>query len=155
TLQSAASSYLNLLRAKSVEAVRRSNVENTRRNLDISRVRETVGLAQRSDNLRWVAQLAQDKQSLLSAESNRRQAEVEVSRVIHRSSEQPFATVETGLDDPLSLVSSPRVQGFLDSPAKWAVFMGYAVDTALQNSPEIAQTGALVTARQRAVTAAN
>ncbi|MEJ0039362.1 MAG: TolC family protein [Gammaproteobacteria bacterium] len=155
TLQSAASSYLNLLRAKSVEAVRRSNVENTRRNLDISRVRETVGLAQRSDNLRWVAQLAQDKQSLLSAESNRRQAEVEVSRVIHRSGEQPFGTVESGLDDPLSLVSSPRVQGFLDSPAKWTVFMGYAVSTALRNAPEIAQTGALISARQRAVTAAN
>ena len=154
TIETAAAGYLNLLRAKSVEAVRRSQVENTRRNLETSRVRETVGLAERSDNLRWVAQLARDKQNLLAAESNRRQAEVELSRIIHRSGDHPFATVESGLDDPLELVSSPRMQAFLDSPAKWAVFMDYAVSTALQNAPEIAQTGALVTARQRAVTAA-
>jgi outer membrane protein len=154
TLESAASSYLNLLRAKSVEAVRRGNVENTRRNLETSRVREAVGLSERSDYLRWVAQLARDKQNLLGAESNRRQAEVELARVIHRNGAQPFATVESGLDDPLGLVSSPRTQAFLDSPAKWEVFMDYAVSTALQNSPEIGQTEALVSGRQRAVTAA-
>ena len=154
TLESAASSYLNLLRAESVEAVRRSNVDNTRRNLETSRVREMVGLAERSDNLRWISQLARDKQNLLSAESTRRQAEAELSRVIHRSGEQPFVTVESGLDDPLALVSSPRTQAFLDAPAKWAVFMDYAVSTALKNSPEIAQTTALVSSRQRAVTAA-
>lgn len=154
TLEAAASSYLDLLRAKSVEAVRRSNVENTRRNLETSRVRETVGLAERSDYLRWVAQLARDKQSLLAAESVRRQAEAQLNRVLHRSSAQPFTTVESGLDDPLALVSSPRTQAFLDSPAKWAVFMEYAVSTALATAPEIAQTEALVSGRQRALTAA-
>jgi outer membrane protein len=154
TLESAASGYLDLLRAKSVEAVRRSNVENTRTNLETSRVRETVGLAERSDYLRWVAQLARDKQNLLAAESLRRQAEAQLTRIIHRPSSKPFTTVESGLDDPLSLVSSPRTQAFLDSPAKWAVFMEYAVSTALENSPEIAQTEALVAGRQRAVTAA-
>jgi outer membrane protein TolC len=85
TLQDAATAYLDVLRAKSVEAVRRDNVENTRKNLETSRVREAVGLAERSDYLRWVAQLARDKQQLLSAEANRRQAEVELSRLMHRS----------------------------------------------------------------------
>lgn len=154
TLETAASAYLNLLRAKSVESVRRSNVENTRKNLETSRVRETVGLAERSDYLRWVAQLARDKQSLLSAESSRRQAETELVRIIHRPSGEPFTTVESGLDDPLALVSSPRTQAFLDSPAKWAVFMEYAVSTALEKSPEIAQASAFTASRERAVTAA-
>ncbi len=154
TLETAAAAYLNLLRAKSVESVRRSNVENTRKNLETSRVRETVGLAERSDYLRWVAQLARDKQSLLSAESSRRQAEAELVRIIHRPSDEPFMTVESGLDDPLALVSSPRTQAFLDSPAKWAVFMEYAVNTALEKSPEIAQASAFTASRERAVTAA-
>jgi outer membrane protein TolC len=154
TLESTASAYLNLLRAKSVEAVRRSNTENTRKNLETSRVRETVGLAERSDYLRWVAQLARDKQSLLSAESTRRQAEAELVRIIHRPANQPFVTIESGLDDPLGLVSSPRTQAFLDSPAKWAVFMEYAVDAALHNSPEIGQANAFTASRERAVTSA-
>ena len=60
-------------------------------------------------------------------------------RILHRPANQPFRTVEAGIDDPLALVSSPRTQAFLDTPSKWAVFMEYAVHTALQNAPEIKQ----------------
>ncbi len=155
TLQDSAIAYLNLLRTKSVEEVRRRNVENTRRNLEISRVREEVGLGGRSDYLRWVAQLAGDKQNLLAAESQRRQAETEIMRILHRPAAQPFNTVESGLDDPLTLVSSPRSQAFLDTPAKWAVFTEYAVSSALENAPEIAQAGEVVNARQRAFESAS
>lgn len=154
TLTDAASAYLNLLRAKSVEDVRRRNVENTRKNLETSRVREEVGLSGRSDYLRWVAQLAQDKQNLLSAESDRRQAETEVLRILHRPSTQTFSTAESGLDDPLTLISSPRTQSFLDTPAKWAVFMDYAVDAALTNAPEIAQANSVIDARKRQLVSA-
>jgi outer membrane protein TolC/ABC-type uncharacterized transport system substrate-binding protein len=154
TLTNAAAAYLNVLRAKSVEEVRRRNAENTRKNLEISRVREEVGLAGRSDYLRWVAQLARDKQTLLAAESGRRQAETEMLRILHRSASRPFDTVETGIDDPLTLVSSPRTQSFLDTPAKWAVFMEYAVHTALENAPEIKQASSVLEARQRALVSA-
>jgi len=150
TLNDSAAAYLNLLRARSVEVVRRRNVENTRQNLETSRVREEVGLGGRSDYLRWVSQLASDKQDLLAAESQRRQAEVEVMRILHRPASEPFNIAETGLDDPLTLISDPRAQAFLDTPAKWAVFMEYAVHTALESSPEIAQAGYVVDARQRA-----
>ena len=154
TLTLAASAYLNVLRAKSVEEVRRRNVENTRRNLEISRVREEVGIAERSDYLRWVSQLARDKQTLLAAEANRKQAETEMLRILHRPASQPFSTVESGIDDPLTLVSSPRTQAFLDTPAKWAVFMEYAVHTALGNAPEIQQADSVLAARQRALASA-
>lgn len=154
TLTDSASAYLNVLRAKSIEEVRRRNVENTRKNLEISRVREEVGLAGRSDYLRWVSQLARDKQTLLSAEASRRQAETEMLRILHRPVSQPFRTVESGIDDPLALVSNPRTQAFLDTPAKWAEFMEYAVHTALENAPEIKQADAVLTARQRALASA-
>jgi len=154
TLTTSASAYLNVLRAKSFEDVRRRNAENTRRNLEISRVREEVGLAGRSDYLRWVSQLARDKQTLLSAEASRRQAETEMLRILHRPANQPFRTVESGIDDPLALVANPRMQAFLDTPAKWAAFMEYAVHTALENAPEIKEAQAVLTARQRALSSA-
>ncbi len=155
TLNDAAAAYLNLLRAKAVESVRKRNVENTRRNLETSRVREEVGLGGRSDYLRWVAQLARDKQSLLASESQRRQAETEVLRILHRPATPGIDAAESGLDDPLGLVSSKRTQSFLETPAKWAVFMEYAVATALENAPEIAQARAVVDARQRALVSAH
>jgi outer membrane protein len=155
TLNDSAAAYLNLLRARSVELVRRRNVENTRQNLETSRVREEVGLGGRSDYLRWVSQLASDKQELLAAESQRRQAETEVLRILHRPANQPFSVVETGLDDPLAMVSSPRMQAFLDTPVKWAEFMEYAVQTALESAPEIAQANYVVDARKRALDSAS
>jgi outer membrane protein len=155
TLDDAATAYLNLLRAKSVESVRQRNVENTRRNLETSRVREEVGLGGRSDYLRWVAQLARDKQSLLASESQRRQAETEVLRILHRPATPGIAAAESGLEDPLGLIASQRTQSFLDTPAKWAVFMEYAVATALENAPEIARARAVVDARERALASAH
>jgi outer membrane protein TolC/ABC-type uncharacterized transport system substrate-binding protein len=154
TLEDAASAYIDVLRARAVEGVRLGNVENTRRNLETSRVREAVGLAERSDYLRWVAQLARDKQELLAAEARRKQAEVELMRILHRPDNAPFATVETGLDNPLELAASPRMQTFIGTPAKWDVFTAYVVAAALAQAPEIAQSNAAVASNQRSLTAA-
>jgi outer membrane protein TolC len=154
TLESAASGYLDVLLAQSVESVRRSNVENTRKNLETSRVREAVGVSQRSDYLRWVSQLAQDKQSLLAAEAERRQAETSLARVLHRAASEPFAADAADVEDPLAFVSGPRVRAFFDTPARWQTFMNYVVDQALKQAPEIAQADAVIASRQRALTSA-
>ncbi len=154
TLESTASAYLDALRAKSAEAVRRANVENTRKNLEISRARESIGLGGHSDYLRWVAQLARDKQALLGAEATRGQAELELARIMQRPTSQPFATVESGLDDPLQVIASARTQALLDNPARWEVFGQFVVRSALEQSPEILQSEAQVAARTRALTAA-
>ena len=66
----------------------------------------------------------------------------------------PSAPWKSGIDDPLALVANPRTQAFLDTPAKWAAFMEYAVHTALENAPEIKQAEAVLTARQRALSSA-
>jgi outer membrane protein len=154
TLQSAANAYLDLLRAQSVESVRRSNVDNTRRNLETSRVREAVGLAERSDYLRWVSQLARDRSTLLEAEANRQQAETALSRVLHRPASQRFVTVEAGLEDPMAFVADPRTQAYVDTPAKWAIFMEHSVSTARQRAPEIRQIDAQIAAQNRSLSAA-
>ena len=154
TLQLTADSYLNLLRARSVEAVRRANVENTRTNLETSRVREAVGLTERSDYLRWVAQINVDRQNLLAAEANRRQAETELMRILHRPASQSFATIESGLDEPMALVSNARTQAYIDTPASWAVFQEFAVADALARAPELKNLDARIVGQQRAVSSA-
>lgn len=151
TLDTTATAYLDLLRARSVEGVRRANVENTRTNLETSRVREAVGLTQRSEYLRWVTQINFDRQNLLVAEANRRQAETELARILHRPANQPFMPVETGLDEPMALVSNARTQSFIDTPASWAVFQEFSVADALKNAPEIKGVDATIVGQERAV----
>ena len=154
TLQQTATAYFNLLRAKSVAAVRRQNMENTRQNLQISRAREATGLSTRSDYLRWVAQTASARQDLLAAEANVGQGTVELGRLIHDTSPQSLAAVEAGVDEPLNWIASRRTQRYLDTPAKWEVFRDFILSQAHERSPEIKRLDELVAGRQREVTSA-
>ncbi len=154
TLQQTATAYFGLLRAKSVTAVRRQNVENTRQNLETARAREAVGLATRSDYLRWVAQMAGARQDVLAAEANDRQAAVQLSQLIHDDSPQSLVLVEAGIDEPLKWIASPRTQRYLDTPAKWTVFRDFILSQAHESSPEVTRVDALVAGQQREVTSA-
>ncbi len=154
TIEQTSTGYFNVLRAKSVVGVRRQNVENTRKNLETARVRAAVGLAERSDYLRWVAEMARARQDLLSAEANSRQATTELARLIHHDSTRPLVTGEQGIDDPLNWVASARTQRYLDTPAKWEVFQGFIVTRALERSPEVKRVDELIAGQERLVTSA-
>ena len=155
TIQQTATAYFAVLRASSVERVRRQNVENTRQNLETARAREAVGLSTQSDYLRWVAQMAIARQDLLSAEANARQGTVELRRLIHDESSQTLVTAEAGIDEPLTWIASPHTQRYLDTPGKWTVFQEFILNQAHQYSPEVKRVDELIAGQQRAVTSAH
>jgi outer membrane protein TolC len=154
TIEQTSIAYFNVLLAKSVEVVRRQNVENTRKNLETARVRAAVGLGERSDHLRWIAEMARARQALLSAEANSRQAITELGRLIHRDPARPLVTSERGIDDPLNWVATPRTQRYIDTPANWKVFQDFILTRALEQSPEIKRVDELIHGQERLVTSA-
>ncbi len=154
TVQRTATAYLNVLRAKALEAVRLSNVEVTRTNLDLARVREAIGISGRSDVLRWESQLAADRQAVLAAEADRRQAETEVNRILHRPQSEGFSTVESGLEKPMSVIADPRFERFIDNPIAWETFQEFSIGFAVEHSPELNSLDAIIAAQERLVTTA-
>ena len=154
TIRQTATTYFDVLRAKSVEGVRRQNVENTRQNFETARAREAVGLSTQSDYLRWVTQMAVARQDLLEAEANVRQATVELRRLIHEESSETLVTAEVGIDEPLKWIASPHTQRYLDTPGKWTVFQEFILNQAHQYSPEVKRVDELIAGQQRAVTSA-
>ncbi len=154
TIDQTATAYFGLLRAKSVESVRRQNVENTRQNLETARAREAVGLSTRSDFLRWVAQMASARQDLLAAEAGVRQATVELGRLIHDDPSHTLLAADAGVDEPLTWIASSHTQRYLDTPAKWQVFQGFILSQAHQYSPELKRVDELIAGQRRAVTSA-
>jgi len=154
TIRQTATTYFDVSRAKSVEGVRRQNVENTRQNFETARAREAVGLSTQSDYLRWVAQMAVARQELLAAKANVRQATVELRRLIHDESSDTLVTAEVGIDEPLKWIASPHTQRYLDTPGKWTVFQEFILNQAHQYSPEVKRVDELIAGQQRAVTSA-
>jgi outer membrane protein len=103
--QGAATAYLNVLKAKTLENIRGRDLERTRRNLELAKARQAIGHSGPADVYRWESQIATARKDLFAAQARRRQAEVALNRLLHRPLEEPFGTVETGF--PIPPCSSP------------------------------------------------
>ena len=154
TLQAAASGYLNVLRARALERVQRSNLEVTRTNLELARLRQAIGASGRGDVLRWESQLATDRQNLVASESDRRVALVVFNRVLHRPQNRPFVPTDEDIAQSIALFQDERFRAFIDNAAVWGLFQEFRVDDMLRQAPELRELDWLITAQRRQVAAA-
>ena len=118
-IQEAASAYLEVLRAMTLEDIQKENLTLSRQNLELARVRESIGQSGPSDVFRWESEIATSRGNAITANALRNVAEIALNRVLNRPLEEPFGVERvdiTGADDlfpqnPLSRVF-PR-QGLL------------------------------------------
>lgn len=143
------SAYLNILKARTVLKIRKENVRRSRRNLELARVRESVGQSSRSDVYRWESEIATDRQEALAAEAQQRQTEVLLNRILNRPQEEPFDLEDSSIDDPILMISDKRFFTFVENPKKYAVFRDFMANYGLQNSPELAAFDITISAQER------
>jgi outer membrane protein len=153
TLQFSSTAYLEVLRAKALEAVQRSNLEVTRANLELARSRFKIGYSGRSDVLRWESQRARDKQNLLAAEADRRTTETELNRILHQPQTITIGTADTDVQNVLSVLKTPRFRRYIETPKEWETFQSFYVKEAHINAPEIVRYNNLIAAQERQVKA--
>ncbi len=152
TQQLAATRYLQLLRALALEAVRRANVEVTRTNLDLARLRESLGASGRADVLRWESQFATDKRNLIVAQADRRKATSALNSTLNRPQNETIAPI--GVKSALQIFDDSRFRTFVDNAIVWELFQDFSVDKALANAPEVVALEHQIVAQERQVLAA-
>ncbi len=150
----AAVTYLNLLRAKTLVQVQRNNVELTRSNLELARIRRTIGAANPAEVYRWESQIATDRKSLIEAMAGRRVAEIAINRLLHRDLEERFLTAEVNLVDPYLITGQERFRGYTSTPRRLRVLRDFMVDEGLAAAPELRRLDAAIAAQSRAAVAA-
>jgi outer membrane protein TolC len=153
-IREAATGYLNVLRAKTLQTVQKNNLRVTRSNLDLARNRREIGFSSPAEVYRWENQLARDRRALIDADVTRTQAEIALNRMLHRPLEETFATVGQGLEDPALIAGDPRLFAQLATPAAFARFRDFMVEEGLKASPELKRLDAAIAAQKRARTAA-
>ena len=137
-----------------MEHIRRENLNLTQTNLELSRVRRSIGVARPNEVLRWEIQTATNKRDVIDAFGQRRQAEIALNRVIHRPLEELFSTVEPSLDDPVLMTNYARVLPYVDNPRYFSVFREFLVREGLATTPELRQVEAQITAQERTLRSA-
>jgi outer membrane protein TolC len=150
----AAVAYLNLLRSKTFERIQRENLGVTRSNLDLARVRVTLGSASAGEVFRWDAEVANGRQAVITANSQRNVAEIDLNRILRRPLEEPFATREATIDDLPLMRGTPSVHDYIDNPYSFRLFRAFMVEEGLAASPELREVDAAIDAQRRLLTSA-
>jgi outer membrane protein len=153
-IQQAAAAYLNVLRAKTLQAVQKNNLRVTRSNLDLARLRRKVGFSGPAEVYRWESQLAKDRKAVIDADTNRSLAEMALNRILQRPAEETFITTEVGLSDPDLLIGDPRLGPFLENPASFANFRDFMVAEGQAVVPELQRIEAAIAVAERVQKAA-
>ena len=150
----AAVTYFSVLRAKTFERIRKNDLRVTRSNLDLARVRQSVGSAGPGEVYRWESTLASSRRELVDAQAARYQAEIALNRLLHRPLAERFTTRDVGLDDSGLVTSHGELYRYTGTPLHLEVFSEIAVEAGLDHAPELARLDAAVAAQERAVASA-
>jgi outer membrane protein TolC len=151
--QEAASTYLGVLRTKTTERILKNNLEVTRSNLQLARVREAIGAAGPAEVYRWESEIAANRSEVITAASRRNQAEIALNRILHRPVEEGFLTEEIDLADPLLQYVQEQFRPYLSSRHYFSIFRDFMVEEGLENAPELLAFDAAIAARERSLTA--
>ena len=145
----AATSYMNVLRSGTFERIQKDNLERSRTNLELARLRESVGFSGRSEVFRWESEIATRRNSLISANSNRNLAEIALNRILHRPLEEPFEVEETGLNNQSLQILHQAVLPYFKNKILFRAFRNFMVEESFANSPELKGLAAAIQAQNR------
>lgn len=153
--QAGATAYLNVLRANTFERIQEENLKRTRSNLELARVRESIGTARPAEVLRWESQIANNRQAVIDANAQRNVAEIQLNRLLHRPSEERFITEDVDLNDPNLLLSQGRLLQYIDNPWDFKIFRAFMVKEGITATPEIRALEEAIAAQERTLAATN
>ncbi len=150
----ASTAYLNVLRTKTFERIERENLKRTRFNLELARMRDTVGTAGPAEVYRWESELASNRKAVIQVTALRNIAEIEVNRLLHRPLEEPFLTLEVDLSDHVLITNEKKFFRYIGNPQSFKIFREFMVEEGLKASPELASLDSSIKAQERVLRSA-
>lgn len=145
--------YLNVLQTQTAEDIRTENLRLTQFNLELAKQRGDIGVAGPAEVYRWEAEISQRRQELISANSQRNLAEIELNRLLNRGLEKPLLLSDLVLDDPMFVLSGAWLAENLPNARTFKKFREWVAMEAIANSPELIALDATCAAQQRVVVA--
>ena len=150
-IQEVTEAYLNLLITKTVERIQKENIRLNRINLQLAEVRQEVGYEGPSDLYRWQSNIALANIDLNNAQANRRNAEINLNRILNRPLDEPFNTIESDILDANLITNDARLNQYVDNPEDLRGFTAFMVNEGLTQLPELRQLDASILAQERLI----
>lgn len=150
----AAKSYLNVLRAKTGERIRKGILRMSRAHLELARVRKVAGTGNPIELFRWENEIAKSKKAVIESEALRKAAELAMNRLMHHPLEEPFLTEDVSPEDTRFAGGDSPLAAYLADDRSFGLFRDFLAKEAVDASPELHQIDAGIAAQQRGLLSA-
>jgi outer membrane protein len=151
TVLKISTAYFNVLKLKASESIQYSNLELTKKNLELARVREKVGYSRKSDVYRWESKLATDISKLSDSQAKLQNAKEQLMRILNNdlnTNFQPIDILDT--EEFLGIAGLELTKkNVMDDTLEKLIKLG------LENSTEIKQIENYMVAAERKLKEAN
>lgn len=150
TVLDAGVNYLDILRSKTNQSIRKNYLNLVKRNYEIAEFRERVGYSGAADVYRWKSELATATSDLLEAQNNVRLAKIRLNEFLLRPLNEEFIVKDVGLTEGLfQRYGGDEILRSVDSPKLLDLLTDFLVIEAKSNSPEIIQLQEALAAQKR------
>ena len=154
TVLDAGVNYLDILRSKSNQSIRKNYLNLVKRNYEIAEFRERVGYSGAADVYRWKSELASSTSDLLKAQSNVRLARIRLNEFLLRPLDEEFVVKDIELTERLfQRYGGDEIRRSVDSPKSLDLLTDFLVIEAKNNLPEIIQLQEAIAAQKRILAA--
>ena len=148
-IQQATLAFLNYLKAQTFVDIRKSSLNLSRSNLDLARDRVELGSVTAADVYRWESEVATDRQNLLAARAQYKQARDSLNQLLHRPIDENFQTIPASLKDESLMISRKDLTDIIDNSRSFDLMGEFMVIRGKQSSPELQQLNYQIAAIER------
>lgn len=147
----ATKAFLDVLRAQTLERIRRQNLRLTEENLRIAQRRQALGVTGPSEGYRWESRRADDRRELLQASRQLDVARSILNRILNRPVEERFRAAVPDLLNPSLRTGLGPLEPYVNNPWTFERFRNFMVQEGLKASPELKSLDDIVAAQERAL----
>lgn len=138
TVLEAAVAYFNTLIAKTNFIIQDENLRLTRKNFEIANQKYDAGQSTKLDVLRWKSEVAQATQNLVSTRHNLIKTFIALNEILTNPLDHRIDVEDADLTKGVfETYNYPTIYEFIDDPKLREKFVGFLVDEAKKNAPEL------------------
>lgn len=154
TILNASSSYLALLRSKSLAHIFKDDLRLTDSNYERAKIRLELGVANKAEVYRWETAQASSRKDLVLAQAAVERAKINLNIVLNQPLGKEFETINPTLEDSYLMIADPIVWERLKNDSRKKELRNFLSAEALLFAPELKSLREKQAAQRRALKAA-
>jgi outer membrane protein len=144
--------FLNYLRMRKIFDILLENLRLLRVNLEIAQRRESIGSAGPEEPLRWEAEVAGLKKSVMDVQAQMNQLQLAFKQMLNIPLVYLINVKDVSINNESLPIFSKDFQHYLEDPLSYDLLTDFLVNYGLKKSPDLQMLESIINAKERSLT---